>query len=136
MGMLDNKINERVAEALLEVQKHTAQVAAGLTQFNNGVRLTGARPLPVNTHGRLWGGSGRLVGWSVYAKGGPVEVLVRDSRVGGAGDPLSGFNLVDGEESAIWLGPGGVSFGEGIFLDLQAGALTALRGSLWIGAVD
>lgn len=136
MSILNDKINERVAEALLEVEKHTAQVAAGLTQFNNGVRLTGARPLPVNSHGRLWGGSGRLVGWSVYAKGGPVEVLVRDSRVGGAGDPLGGFNLVDGGSSSSWMGPGGVSFGEGIFLDVQSGALTALRGTLWIGAVD
>jgi hypothetical protein len=133
---LNDKINERVAEALLEVEKHSSIIASGLTQFNRGQRLTGARSLPVTAHGRLWGGLGRVVGWSVYAKGGPVEVLIRDSRVSADGDVIGGFNLVDGEESTQWMGPGGVSFGEGVFLDVQAGALANLRGAVWIGAVD
>lgn len=133
MGLSD-KINDHLAEALTEVQLRSAEIAAGLAQWQNGNRLTAARPLQVNGHPRLWGGSGRLVGWSVYAKGGPVEVLIRDSRVTGAGDVLGGFNLVDGEGDKLWLGPGGVSFGEGIFLE-KTGA-GALQGALWLGAVD
>jgi hypothetical protein len=136
MGLITDKIDERIAEALLEVQKHTADVAAGLAQWNNGQRLTGARPIDASRHPRLWGGSGRLVGWSVYAKGGPVELLIRDSRVSGAGDPLAGINLVDGGNSVHWLGPGGVSFGEGLYLEVQSGSLTALKGTIWLGAVD
>jgi hypothetical protein len=136
MGIITDKINERVAEALLEVEKQTAAVAAGLAQWQNGNRLTGARPIDASKHPRLWGGSGRLVGWSLYAKGGPVELLIRDGRDAGTGDPLGGISLVDGGNSVHWLGPGGVSFGEGVYLDVQSGNFTALRGSVWLGAVD
>lgn len=136
MGIISDKVNERLAEVLLEVERHTAVVAAGLTQFNNGQRLTGARPIDASRHPRLWGGQGRLVGWSLYAKGGPVELLIRDGRDAGTGDPLGGVNLLDGGNSVHWLGPGGVSFGEGVYLDVQSGAFAALRGSVWLGAVD
>lgn len=133
MGISD-KIAEKIAEALLEVEKHTAEVAVGLAQWQNGNRLTGARPLSASAHPRLYGGSGRLVGWSLFASGGPVTVLVRDSRVTGDGDVLAAFSLVDGEDAQQWMGPGGISFGEGIFLE-KTGA-GALVGSVWIGAVD
>lgn len=136
MGIITDKVNERVTEALLEIEQHSAQVAAGLAQWQNGMRLRGARPIDASRHPRLWGGEGRLVGWSLYAKGGPVELLIRDARVAGTGDPLAGFNLADGEDTTQWLGPGGVSFGDGVYLDVQNGNFTNLRGSVWIGAVD
>lgn len=136
MGIIDNKINERVAEALLEVQRHTAEVAAGLAQWQNGNRLNAARPLQINGHGRLWGGRGRLVGWSVIADAGPVRVFVRDGREAGNGDVLAVIDLQATESETVWLGPGGISAGEGVFLDLQSGSLAALKGSIWLGAVD
>lgn len=137
MSILSDKIDGRLAEVLLEVQQHSAAIAAGLAQYQNGMRLNGARPMDASRHPRLWGGEGRLVGWSLYAKGGPVELLIRDSRVAGAGDPLAGINLAtDGASSVHWLGPGGVSFGEGVYLEVQSGNFTALRGSVWLGAVD
>jgi hypothetical protein len=143
VSILNDKIDQRVAEALLEVQKHTAQVAAGLAQFNNGIRLEGARPRDASAHQRIWGGIGRLVGWSLYAKGGPVELLIRDARVSGTGDPLAGINLADGASSVHWLGPGGVGFGDGVYLDVQgadatsiAASFAKLRGTIWLGAVD
>ena len=133
MGLSD-KLNERIAEAVLQVEKHAAEVAVGLAQWQNGNRLTGARPLSASDHPRRWGGAGRLVGWSLYAKGGAVTVLMRDSRVAGDGDVLAAFSLADGEDAQLWMGPGGVSFGEGLYLD-KTGA-GSLVGSVWIGAVD
>jgi hypothetical protein len=136
MGIISDKINAEVAEALLEVHKSTAQVAAGLAQWQNGNRLTGARPLQINGHGRLWGGSGRLVGWSIVSIGGPVTILIRDSRAAGNGDVLAVLDVVDTESETQWFGPGGISFGEGVFLDVQSGSLATLKGSVWLGAVD
>jgi hypothetical protein len=129
---LSDKLNEKVAEALLEVEKQTAAVALGLAQWQNGARLTGARPLQVaGPSQRLWGGSGRLVGWSLFAANGPVTVLIRDSRVAGDGDVLAAFALADGEDAQQWMGPTGVSFGEGLFVE-KTGA-GALVGSVWTG---
>jgi hypothetical protein len=136
MGIINDKIDGRLGEALLEVQQHSALIAAGLAQFQNGQRLRGARPLQINGHGRLWGGAGRLVGWSIVSIGGPVTILIRDSTVAGAGDVLAVIDVVDTESETQWFGPGGISFGEGVFLDVQAGSLTTLKGSVWIGAVD
>lgn len=131
MGLGD-RINDQVAEALLKVEQHSAEVASGLALFNNGQRLTAARPMNV-TAKRVWGGSGRLVGWSVKATGGPVTVLVRDSR-DSEGQVLAVIDLLDTESETVSLGTAGVSFGEGIYLD-RSGAGT-LIGSVWLGGHD
>lgn len=135
MGIITDKINDRVAEALLQIEKHAAEVATGLAQWQNGNRLTGARPLTIGGHPRLWGAGGRLVGWSVYADGGPVTVLVRDTREADSGDVLAVIRLESGQDSQQWTGPTGVSFGWGLYLQQVAGA-GKLVGSVWLGAVD
>lgn len=131
MGLSD-KLNEKIADALLEVEKQTAAVAVGLAQWQNGMRLTGSRSLQLTGGSqRLWGGSGRLVGWSLFAKGGSCEVVIRDSRVADAGDVLAAFTLVDGEDAQHWMGPTGVSFGEGLYIE-ETGA-GVLVGAIWTG---
>lgn len=132
MGILGDKIDEKVTNALLASERHMAEIAVGLAAFQNGHRITAARSLPVNV-ARAWGGSGRVVGWSVKATGGPVTVYLRDSR-DVEGQVLAVIDLTDGQHETVSLAPGGVSFGEGLFLD-KTGAGT-LAGAVWLGAVD
>jgi len=127
---ISDKISERIADALLEVEKHTAEVAVGLAKWRNGQMLTGARALNAADHARRWGGSGRLLGWSVKATGGAVQTLIRDGRASGDGDIIAIIDLVDGESETIPLGPDGISFGEGLYLD-KTGA-GSLIGAVWI----
>ncbi len=116
----------------MELQHIGAKIAAGLTETHNGLRLTGARFHDVSRR-LVSTGSGRLVGWSVRATGGPVTVLLRNGR-DSAGDVMALIDLVDTESDTQWFGPGGIAFPEALFLD-QTGTGT-LTGALWLGAVD
>ena len=116
----------------MELQRITSELRAGLAEFHNGTRITGARYIGVNRR-LAWGGTGRLVGWSVQATGGPVRCLLRDGH-DESGDVLAVIDLVDTESDNQWFGPGGISFGEALYLDVT-GAGT-LIGSVWLGAVD
>ena len=120
-------------DATLEQDRAVLQAALTLTQ--NATRLRGARPVPAGDDGRplLWAGPGRLVGWSLTATGGAAPVVLRDSRDAG-GDPVASITLAAGESTALWAGPGGVSFGEGLFADITAAG--TLTGAVWLGAVD
>lgn len=116
----------------MELQRITSELRAGLAEFHNGTRITGARYVGV-TRRLAWGGSGRLVGWSVQAVDGPVRCVLHDGR-DASGDVLAIVDLVDTESDCQWFGPGGVAFGEALYLDVTgAGTLT---GSVWLGAVD
>jgi hypothetical protein len=127
---------ENIQAALLaipmELQRITHELQAGLAEFHNGTRLTAARYVPT-TRALAWGGSGRLVGWSVRATGGPVTVLLRDGR-DSSGDVLAVIDLVDGEHETVSIGAGGIAFPEALFLDRSGAGV--LDGAVWIGAVD
>ena len=81
----------------------------------------------------VWAGPGRLVGWSLTATTNDVTVTLRDSR-DTTGDPIATIVVKAGSDAQQWAGPGGVSFGEGLYADVSgAGTLT---GAVWLGAVD
>lgn len=132
-------LTEKMLEALTQLQttleRDRAAIQAALAETTNANRLRGARPVPAGAAGRplLWAGPGRLVGWSLTATGGAVEVTLRDSR-DTTGDPVATIAIAAGGHAALWAGPGGVSFGEGLFADVT-GAGT-LAGAIWLGAVD
>lgn len=124
----------------LQFARMQAELTQGLQESHNGQLLLGARPLQVGATGAntlAWAGPGRLVGWSVRATGGAMTVLIRDAR-SDSGDILAAIELAAGQAQTIWLGPGGVSFGEGIYVQaVQAvPGNGAIQGAVYLGAVD
>jgi hypothetical protein len=134
MGKIESKLEELVADGMLQLTQRTTELAAGMQQFHASNRLTGARAIAAGDRTLAWTGSCRLVGWSVMATGGPVTLLIRDSRYPGDGDVLAVVDLADGDTESRWMGPGGVTVGEALTLE-RAGA-GRLVGSVYLGAVD
>jgi hypothetical protein len=130
-------LTQAIAQIPLAIEQNRTELATGVAQFQNGIRLQGARYQPVGASqgGRNlpWAGQGRLVGWSLRATGGAVSVDLRDSR-DDAGDTIATIDLAAGSSQTIWLGPGGISIVEGLrVVPSGAGVLT---GAVYIGAVD
>lgn len=134
MTWQDELVNT-LASIPLELERARAEISAGLAEFHNGNRVSGARYVPVGAGGRtlVCAGPGRLVGWSVRAVGGPVSLTLRDSR-DDAGDVLAVLELVAGASSSKWFGPAGISFGEGLRVTVSGAG--SLEGAVWLGAVD
>lgn len=130
-------MTENVQAALLslpmELERLGAKLATGLSESHNGQRVTAARPLHIRASPKLWNGSGRLVGWSIFAHG-AVQVVIRDGRDADA-DPVAVAKLAAGQSETIWLGPGGISMGEGVYLDVAPG-VESIEGAVWLGVVD
>lgn len=130
---------ENVQAALLaipmELARITNELQAGLQEFHNGNRITGARYVPLTRGNLLNAGPGRLVGWSLRLEGaGPMTVYLRDGRDPSA-EAVAVVELgVDLDRGTAWMGPGGVSFGEALWLDAQG--VGEVEGAVWLGAVD
>lgn len=136
-------MTENVQAALLalpmELDRIAGQMASGLSEFHNGNRVTAARYADV-TRRQVSNGRGRLVGWSMRNSHAtdPLTVTIRDSR-DAAGDVMATFTLAAGAGSTHQLGVAGVSFGEGLFLDVTGPAAAvagSLVGAVWLGVVD
>jgi hypothetical protein len=128
--------SQNVQAALLaipmELQRITSELQAGMAEFHNGTRLTAARYVDVGRR-LAWGGAGRLVGWSVRAEGGAVTLTLRNGR-DDSGEIMAVVQLDAANPATVWLGPGGVAFGEALYLDVTGPG--QLVGAVWIGAVD
>jgi hypothetical protein len=104
--------------------------------------LRGARAIPLTVLPTILSASpGRLVGWSlripVFGTN-PAVVKLRDGQDASA-DLIAGINLAAGTSSTIMLPGGGVSFTNGLFVDLvtSGGTLeTAVEGCIYVGAAD
>lgn len=137
-----DELRSQIAALALTLERTTSELAVGLGEFHNGLRLKGARSVQVGAGGRTlaYAGSGRLVGWSLQAQGGLAEVRLLDGR-DASGDLLAVLTLADDTAAlptshAQWLGPGGVSFTEGLYVEVDPDSDGALVGSVWLGAVD
>ncbi|WP_154793305.1 hypothetical protein [Occultella kanbiaonis] len=136
---MKDTISDRIAATLaaipLELERVKSELATGLQAFAGNTALQGARVLPVGPTGRplAWAGPGRLVGWSVRAGEAAAALTLRDSRQAGEGDVVAVLDVPAGESATVWLGPGGVSITEGLYVE-TAGDVTA--GAVWLGAVD
>jgi len=133
---LNDVIVAKLEQIVTGLERQREGLRAALVETNNAIRLRAARPVNVSSAGGrvlIWAGPGRLVGWSLRATTNDVTVDLRDSR-DDAGDPIASVVIPTGQSRELWAGPGGVSFGEGLYLDATgAGVLT---GSVWLGAVD
>lgn len=131
--MFDHLIEKLTGTVVQEAEKTRLTLESGFRSSLRGTRLTGALPRRIDSAPVAYVAAGRLVGWSLYASGGPVRLLLHDGH-DTTGDVIAVVDLVAGENETVWLGPGGVSFVEALYVE-QIGTGTPL-GSLWIGAVD
>lgn len=134
----DRKILAAIENIPLHLEQVRSELAVGLQTFHNGNRLQGARAVQVGVTGAstlAWAGAGRLVGWSLRATGGAVTVMIRDARTA-ADDFLACIELADSASETIWLGEGGVSFGEGVYVQATAAGAGVIQGAVYLGAVD
>lgn len=134
----DEKLLAAIAALPLAFEQMSAELATGLQSFHNGVPLQAARYVPVGAAGGrslACAAAGRLVGWSLRATGGPVTVVLRDSRTE-AGDAIAYVELADNDSETVWLGPGGVSFVEGLYVQTVSAGAGVIQGAVWLGAVD
>ncbi|MBN9327983.1 MAG: hypothetical protein J0I87_13860 [Cellulomonas sp.] len=131
---LQEQLAQHLAHVIELVETDHEKIAAALVQTNNGNRLRAARPLPAGIGGRplLWAGAGWLVGWALTATA-TTTITLRDSR-DTTGDAIASIAIAAGGSAQLWMGPGGVSFGEGLFVDAAIGSV--FTGSIWLGAVD
>lgn len=118
----------------MELARISSELKAGLAEFHNGSRLTAARYIDVNRGPMAWGGTGRLVGWSVRNAGAEAATLTLRNGRDASDEALAVVELAAGEAQTVWLGPGGVHFGEALYLEVSAGA--ELVGAVYLGAVD
>ncbi len=126
-----NRLGELMA---LQEERVRSQIAAGLVETRNALRLQGARSEPLNGSRLLWGGSGRLVGWSLRATGGAVAVTLHDGRPETLGDVLAVIDLAAGQSATVGLPGSGVSVTEACSA-VVTGAGT-VSGAVFLGAKD
>lgn len=134
----EDKVGEALGPLVTAItedgEKTRLALAQAMAESVRGTRIDGALPKPVFANAQAYAAGGRLVGWSVRASGGEVILDLYD---GPAADPsryLGAIDLASGASQTVWMGPGGVSFVDGLYV-AASGAGTPL-GSVWIGAVD
>lgn len=136
--------NDRLIAALeaipLEFARSQSELAAQLQQFKGTIPLEGARARAADSK-ILATGYGRLVGWSVTPVGATALLAyIRDGRDAN-GDVIAVIACQPGASSTHTIcGDVGVSYTEGLFLDVVAGTVVgdparSMIGSVHIGAV-
>jgi hypothetical protein len=125
---LANRLGELMA---LQEERVRSQIAAGLVETRNAVRLQGSRSEMLTASRRLSGGDARLVGWSIRADSGPASVTFYDGSAESLGDVLAVVDLIDAESETQHLG-GGVSITNGCY----AQVVGTVTGAVYFGAKD
>lgn len=126
---------DRIADVVgAEGARVRAELAAGLQQTVNGLRVTAGRPAPFLPNALNSTARGRLVGWSLReTAGNPATVTLYAAR--DAGDPntvLAVIPLTANAGATLLPGSPGVSFGDGLYAAVSG----AVTGALYFGAVD
>jgi hypothetical protein len=117
------------------------QMRADVAESIGGVMLRGARPVPLTVLPTVLSGSpGRLVGWSLRVpvfSSNPGVVKLRDGR-NADGDLIAVINLPAASSVTEWMAPGGVSFSNGLYVEIATGAglETGIEGAVFLGAAD
>lgn len=134
MGYVDSQLEKLTTTFVQEQEKTRIALAEAFHGSLRGQRLTGALPRPVQANAANYTAAGRLVGWSIRANAGELVLNLYD---GPAADPARFIGAIDlpaGTSQTVWMGPGGVSLTEGLYVE-STGAGTPV-GAVWIGAGD
>jgi hypothetical protein len=115
-----------------------AQLQTDLAASLGGVTLRGALPIPIGSapgsSARPLSSPGRIVGWSLHETGGTTPAIFRiwDGREAGT-KPLAYLSVAAGVANTVWLGAGGISVTDALFIETVSGTA---EGVLYLGAVD
>lgn len=124
----------------IDVARWLSQMRADLAETLGGIMLRAARPVSLTVLPTLLSGApGRLVGWSLHETTGTNPFLVRFRNGGDAAQPLIACaSTAAGGVDTRWMASGGISFTEGLYVELVTGAnlSTTVEGTVYIGAAD
>ncbi len=124
----------------IEMVRWLSQMRADLAETLGGTMLRSARPVPLTVLPTIVSASpGRLVGWSVRETVGANPYVIRFHNGDNAGaDLVAMITGSAGTADNKWFGPGGLSFTEGLQVEIVTGAglSSAVEGVLYLGAVD
>jgi hypothetical protein len=126
----------------VEYMRWLSQMQSDLAESIGGITLQAARPvtltLGTSTGSLLSGVGGRLVGWSIRESGGVNPLVIRFRNGCDNQQPIIGEAYAPaGQVAAQWMPPG-VSFTEGLYLEVVTGAglSGSLEGAVYLGAAD
>lgn len=132
MSRIEDRIIAGLAQLSQEIAMNREVLKASLATSQAGQRLRGDRPVAIGVGGvRLaWAGPGRLTGWTLAnPSAAPATVRFRDSR-NDTGTPVAVVVVPAGSSRDLVAGRPGVSFGEGLFVDVVG----TVEGVAWIGS--
>lgn len=139
---LDVTVPDQPDPPEVEYMRWLSQMQSDLAQSIGGITLQAARPVTLTlgtaTGSALSGVGGRLVGWSVRETGGTNPLVLRFRNGTDADQPVIGEAYTPaGQVTSQWFPPG-VSFTEGLFLEVVTGAglSTSLEGAVYLGGAD
>lgn len=131
MGYVEDKLAHLAATIALEGDRTREAFAAGLAETKEGLRVTGARYVPIRP--KVTSAAGRLVGWSLYSATDAAVITFHDGQTVDD-DVIAVVTIAPGGSATVPLPGAGVSFVHGLFAEIDsAGAVT---GAVWLGAVD
>jgi hypothetical protein len=119
------------------------QMQTDMAETLGGVLLRGARPVQIGSANgattRAATSPGRLVGWSLRVStlaADPGVVQLRDG-IDVNGDIIAVVTIPPGRDAQQWLAPGGVSFQNGLFVEILSGAgLSVPSGAVFLGGAE
>jgi len=134
VGIGEHLVEKLTSTIVQEAEKTRIALSSAFAESLRGQRITGALPRPITPNAINYSARGRLVGWSLRVDTAAATVNLYDGPAADASRYLGTVELAAGTSSAQWLGPGGVSITDGVFVEvIGTGTVT---GALWIGAVD
>lgn len=132
------------ATAEIDYVRWLQQMQTDLTETLGGVLLRGARPVQIGTADgatvRASTSAGRLVGWSVRVSlfaTEPGGIKLRDGQDANA-PVIAVINIPAKESVTEWMAPGGISFQNGLYVEILSGAgvSATVEGCLFLGAAE
>jgi len=124
----------------IDVARWLAQMQTDVAESLGGIMLRAARPVALTVLPTIVSSSpGRLVGWSVRETVGTDPYVLRFHN--GDNDEADLVAMITGGAGTAdnqWFGPGGLSFTEGLYVELVSGGglSSAIEGVLYLGSAD
>jgi hypothetical protein len=124
----------------VDLIRWASQMRADVAESVGGVMLRAARAVPLTVLPTILSASpGRLVGWSVRETTGANPYVLRFRNGDNVGADLCA--MVTGSQGTAdnkWFGPGGISYTEGLYVEIVTGAglSSTVEGVVFLGAAD
>lgn len=124
----------------IDLVRWASQMRADVAESVGGVMLRAARTVPLTVLPTILSASpGRLVGWSVRETAGTSPYVLRlRNGDNSAADLVAIVAGAAGAADSHWFGPGGLSFTDGLYVEIVTGAglSSSVEGVVYLGAAD